>query len=347
MTAAASSSRSETRPQEQAKPGRLVFTGKQQVTFEAFDPGQPGPGQVRTRAICSLMSTGTENIVLNRLFEPGSHWDRWVKYPFHPGYSMIGAVETVGAGVTGLKVGDIVAMRYPHASHRVLAASECVVVPPTLDPRLAAWFALGKITFMGARAAEYQIGDVVVIIGAGPIGQMSVRWAAALGCQRIIVVDQVESRLALARAGGATTTIAKPIGEAREAIIAANRGEQPCVVIDGTGNQEVFVHALGLVARKGTVVILGDTGSPSQQRLTSDVITRGVRIVGAHDCLEDAQWNTSTITEYFFVLAASGRFPLAGMNSHSFPGAEGMKAYELANTRRGETMGIIFDWAGG
>ncbi len=342
MTTAASS-RTETQP----KAGGLVFTGKQQVSFEHVEPGQPGPGQVRTRAICSLMSTGTENIVFNRLFEAGSHWDRWVKYPFHPGYSMIGAVEALGAGVTGLKVGDTVAIRYPHRSHQILDAAECALVPATLDPRLAAWFALGKITFMGARAAEYQIGDVVVIIGAGPIGQMSVRWAAALGCQRIIVVDQMESRLALARAGGATATIAKPIGEAREAIIAANRGLEPRVVIDGTGNEQVFVHALKLVARKGTVVILGDTGTPSQQRLTSDVISRGVHIVGAHDGLNDEQWNDRTIAEYFFVLAASGRFPLAGMNKHSFAGADGAKAYELANTRRGETMGIVFAWSAG
>ncbi len=339
MTAATSSS-----PNPRPQPGRLVFTAKQQVSFEAIEPGQPAAGQVRARTICSLMSTGTENIVFNRLFEAGSHWDRWVKYPFHPGYSTIATVEALGAEVTGLKVGDTVAIRKPHGSHHVLNADECVVVPPSLDPRLASWFALGKITFMGARAAEYQIGDEVVIIGAGPIGQMSVRWAAALGCQRIIVVDQVESRLALARAGGATTTIAKPIGEARDAIIAANRGQQPRVVIDGTGNEHVFAHALTLVARKGTVVILGDTGSPSQQRLSSDVITRGVRIVGAHDGLDDAQWNGTTITEYFLGLAASGRFPLAGMNSHTFKGADGAKAYELANTRRGETMGIIFDW---
>ena len=51
----------------------------------------------------SLMSTGTENIVFNRLFDPGTHWDEWVKYPFYPGYTAVGTVESTGADVTGLK----------------------------------------------------------------------------------------------------------------------------------------------------------------------------------------------------------------------------------------------------
>src|SRR3954471_6640417 len=99
---------------------RLVFPGARQVALESWTPPEPGPGQVRLRARWSLMSTGTEGIVFNRRFDPGTHWDQWVKYPFMPGYALVGEVERLGADVRGLAVGDVVATRHPHASHAVV-----------------------------------------------------------------------------------------------------------------------------------------------------------------------------------------------------------------------------------
>ena len=49
---------------------RIVFTGKNQVELERWSPEDPGPGEVRVRARWSLMSTGTETIVLHRRFLP-------------------------------------------------------------------------------------------------------------------------------------------------------------------------------------------------------------------------------------------------------------------------------------
>ena len=215
---------------------RLVFTGKQEVSIESFDPGKPGKGQVSIRTHLSLMSTGTENIVFNRLFDPGTHWDNWVKYPFYPGYSSVGVVEEIGEGVEHLRRGQRVAYREAHRSHAVKNAAECCPIPDGVPFEQAVWFALAKITFHGARAAAYTMGDNVLVAGAGPIGQMSIRWARAAGCVRIIVVDTADHRLPLAVAGGATCPVNLPIGEAREAILADGGGKLPRVVIDSTGN---------------------------------------------------------------------------------------------------------------
>jgi 2-desacetyl-2-hydroxyethyl bacteriochlorophyllide A dehydrogenase len=324
---------------------RVVFTGKQQVQLENFDVGEAGPGEVRVRMALSLMSTGTENIVFNRLFDPGTHWDNWVKYPFYPGYSAVGTVEAVGPDVKTLKVGDRVATRNSHASHSIRKETDCHLIPAEISFAEAVWFALAKITFQGARAADYKMGDSVLIIGAGPIGQMSVRWARAAGAQSIIVVDSIAGRLELASIGGATATISQPIAEAKEAVLQANRGELPRVVIDSTGAAPVFSAALGLAARYGTVVILGDTGTPSGQKLTGDVITRGLRIVGAHDGHNTEQWNDGTIVPLFFSLAKTGRFSLAKLNSHTFRPEDCAEAYGVANRDRASTMGIIFAWS--
>ncbi len=228
----------------------------------------------------------------------------------------------------------------------MVAADHCHPIPDNVPFEQAAWFALGKITFHGALAADYALGDSVLIIGAGPIGQMSIRWARAAGAAAIIVGDTASSRLPLAKAGGATALVEKPITEAREAVLAANGGKQPRVVIDSTGNATVFAGALALAARFGRVVVLGDTGAPAQQQLTSDVITRGLTIVGAHDGHETERWNIQSIVDYFFVLVSSGRFPLADLTSHVFSPHDCAEAYATANRDRASTMGLIFDWSG-
>lgn len=321
---------------------RLAFTGKQQVQLEEFDVPELQEGEVLVRIEYSLMSIGTENIVFNRLFDPGTHWDNWVKYPFLPGYCAVGTV--LASRGQALGSGDRVTVRCGHGSLAVAEEAKCVRIPDGVAFENAHWFALAKIAFHGALAAEYRLGDSVLIIGAGPIGQMSVRWARAAGAASVIVVDSASERLGMAVAGGATAAIAKPIGEAKADILAANGNALPRVVIDSTGNSAVFAAALGLADRLGRVVVLGDTGRPAEQQLTSDVINRGLTVVGAHDCVETAQWHNATITKYFLDLAASGRFALDGLNTHFFAPADCAKAYETANTERSKTMGIVFDW---
>ena len=326
---------------------RLVFTGKQEVQLDCFELAAPKEGEVRIRTHLSLMSTGTENIVFNRLFDPGTHWDGWVKYPFYPGYCTVGTVEAVGAvgaAVEALNVGDRVAFRSGHCSHAVLSASECYKIPAGLPFENALWFALAKIAYHGAKAAAYQLGDTVLVIGAGPIGQMSIRWASAAAAASITVADAMPSRLALAQAGGASTVISGPIEDAREQVLAANGGKLPRVVVDSTGNEAVFSTAQALTASFGKIVLIGDTGRPCQQHLTPETLTRGLTITGVHDGHNTDEWNNATITQLFFTLAASGRFPLEGLNTHRFKPEQCVEAYATVNRDRASTMGVVFAW---
>ncbi|MGH7146108.1 MAG: zinc-dependent alcohol dehydrogenase [Planctomycetota bacterium] len=329
-------------------PQRIVFTGERQVQLEDFKlPSEPlKDTDVRVRALGSLLSTGTETIVFARRFEANTGWDRWVKYPFYPGYSMIGEVEAVGAQVKNLKVGDRVGLREPHASHHIAPADRCVPVPKSLDLKQAVWFALAKICFMGARAAEYKLGDSVLIVGAGPIGQMSLRWARAAGAETVTVLDRIEQRLALARQGGATNTFVKPVGEALEDVKAAGHGELPRVVMDTTGAAPVFAQALSCVRKFGTLLVMGDTGTPSQQHLTHEVMLNGLTIRAAHDGHEDAQWNLQTISRLFFSLVESGRFNLENLTTHTFKPTDCKELYAHACDRRDDTMGMMIDWRG-
>ena len=333
-----------TSPSAPVKGQRFVFPGKQKVELESYELPKLADDEVRVRIAYSLMSTGTENIVFNRLFEPGSHFDNWVKYPFYPGYTGAGVVEEIGKDVTQLKVGDRVTLRSRHSSHAVAKGVDCYKIPDSIPFEQAAWFGLVKITFHGARRAEYKIGDSVMVIGAGPIGQMTIRWAHALGAASIIAVDGFPKRLELAKAGGATATIGKPIEQAKEEIIAAGKGSAPRVVIDSTGNAAVLTAALGIVANFGSVILMGDTGFPQDQHLTKDVLTRGLSIIGVHDSHNTPEWHEKTVSELFFNYIASGRFNMEGLATHFFKPEQCMEAYTVANRDRASTMGILFDW---
>jgi 2-desacetyl-2-hydroxyethyl bacteriochlorophyllide A dehydrogenase len=323
----------------------IVFHGKQQVALETKPRPEPAAGQVLIKAHKSLMSTGTENIVFNRLFDEGTHWDRWVKYPFHPGYALAGDVVAIGEGVSKVKVGDRVAVRAGHGSYALVAEAACYAIPDGLAYEEAVWFALAKIAFVGAKAAAYRLGDKALIIGAGPIGQMSLRWAKASGVETVVMVDPLAEREAVSLSGGAAAYIRSGLEAAEEEIKNASRGEVPGIVIDSTGNAAVFAAALKLAPRFGRVVILGDTGSPGKQVLTGDVIIKGLTITGAHDGHQIPGFGEADITRLFFELVTSGRFSLAGLNTHTFAPDACVEAYATANRDRAKTMGILFDWA--
>ena len=74
----------------------IVFTGVNQVEVRPEPMHEPGPDEVLAEGGKTLISTGTKSICLGRLFELGTHWDKWVQYPFAPGYSLVGRVVAVG-----------------------------------------------------------------------------------------------------------------------------------------------------------------------------------------------------------------------------------------------------------
>lgn len=323
-------------------PHRLVFPARQKVELEPFTMTEPAAGQVLIQAEVTLLSTGTETIVYNRKFDSGTHWDRWVQYPFYPGYAAAGRVVAAGAGVTRVAAGDRVIWRGGHASHAMVNAEAVFPVPPEVALTDAVWFALAKIAGHGVRAARIALGETVAIVGAGPIGQMALRWALLAGAGRVVCVDVAEPRLRLAATAGAE--VVNATADIAGAVVANVLGAAPQVVIDSTGNAAVLHAILGWVATEGRVVLLGDTGSPGSQTLTGDVVTRGLTLVGAHDSRDSSQWNNAVAAGCFLEAVRTRRFPLDGMNTHRFAPRDGLRAYELATNDRVTTMGLLIDW---
>ena len=331
----------------------VVFTAPKTVALVAEEIPPATPRSILVRAEHSLVSTGTELICLGGEYEPGSHWDKWVKFPHKPGYNLVGIVEEAGAEVTEYSVGDRVALR---ANHKEWTRWNCVLadrglkVPDEIAPDAAAWFGMACIAQIGVRRAAHALGDAVVIIGAGLLGQLVTQYLRLQGAREIIVIDTAPARLQLAKDHGATQTLNMKVGEARAAVYDLTGGLGADVVYDITGHVAVFAPALGLARRFGKLLLLGDAAQPAGQHLTPDVVTRGVQIVGAHDSMppkipsEHDRWTHSEMSRLFFSYLQRGQMRVADMVTHRFAPEDTPQAYAQLLADRSTALGVIFDW---
>lgn len=88
--------------------------------------------------------------------------------------------------------------------------------------------------YMAAENCNIRPGDVIAVWGCGPVGQFAIRSAFLLGAERVIAIDNIQSRLALAKAGGAET-IDYDSGDVEEKLRMMTAGRGPDACIDAVG----------------------------------------------------------------------------------------------------------------
>ncbi len=96
--------------------------------------------------------------------------------------------------------------------------------------------------YMAAENCDIQPGDTVAIWGCGPVGQFAIRSAFMFGAERVIAIDRVPERLAMAKAGGAEILNYEEI-EVGDALKEMTSGRGPDAVMDAVGME---AHGLGL-----------------------------------------------------------------------------------------------------
>src|SRR5262249_44003512 len=122
------------------------------------------------------------------------------------GYSCAGRVVELGENVQSFSVGDRVACAGAgfanHAEMNSVPAPLCVHIPEGVADESAAFVTLGAIALQGVRTAQAQLGETVVVLGLGLIGQLAAQILRAAGCQ-VLAIDLEPDKVELARRLGA------------------------------------------------------------------------------------------------------------------------------------------------
>jgi len=172
------------------------------------------------------------------------------------------------------------------AEASVVPAAAAIPVPDGTDPATAALIGCCVTTGVGAvlKTAQVSAGSSVAVIGLGGVGLSCVMGAVIAGASRIVAVDRVPAKLAVAREVGATDTIEAGDDPARtaEALRDLTDGG-PDFVFEAIGRTDTVELAIAALPLGGTAVLVGMT--PLGQRAAFEVyplVDGSRRILGSN-----------------------------------------------------------------
>lgn len=321
---------------------RVEFVDTEIAYLEPFEFLGPGPGEVLVNTRCTLVSTGTERAVLCGL--PGVPRGM---FPFPPGYSATGIVQRVGAGVKGVRLGDRVAGRLPHASCGNMSSVSLFTVPDGVNDEQACFIELGIITLQGIRRARIAPGDRVAVVGQGLIGQIANRLARVCGAASVAGVASSRSRSAAALRDG---SVDRFIALAERPDL---RGLAADVVIEAVGTPGAVLTAIECARDGGRVILLGSArGLGRNIDLHAAAQSRGITLVGAHiSVLPDRDVSPGRYTydeegRLFLELLRSGRLEVADLITWRAQPSECNAVYEAVARGGDHHVAVMFDWRG-
>jgi polar amino acid transport system substrate-binding protein len=279
------------------------------------------------------------------------------------GYSAAGIVTAVAEDVSEFQVGDRVACAgVGFASHaEVLSVPKnlCVHLPEQMSFEEGAYGTLGAIALQGVRLAEPTLGESVVVIGLGLVGQLTVQLLKANGC-RVFGLDLDPARVALAIELGADRAVVS--GDATEKEITAwtrGRGADAVLITAATESNHLIELAAKISRLKGRVIVVGMTGLDIPR---APFFSRELKLIismsygpgrydpdyeeKGHDYpLAYVRWTENRNIESFLELIAGKRVNVDRLTTHRFRIEEAERAYQLISGDSTEPyLGVLLNY---
>jgi predicted dehydrogenase/threonine dehydrogenase-like Zn-dependent dehydrogenase len=359
------------------------------VTLVEVPAPVPEPTEVLVRTLCSVISPGTERAVTalaqSGLIAKARARPDLVRQVVRKaraegitaarqavagrlasdvplGYSAAGLVIEVGAAVTGVRPGQLVATggagKANHAELQAVPGLLCAPVPSGVSAQDAAFTTIASIALHALRLAEAGPGSKVVVVGLGLIGQLAARLAMAAGCD-VAGIDPAPGPrdvatqagvLALDERGQQTTeqVVAWSRGRGADAVLVCAAGPSPAAVM----------RVPGRCRDRAPVVIVGDVGlqlsrTPFYERELSLRFARSYG-PGRYDPSYEAwgvdypagliRWSEGRNFEAVLDLLAAGRLSVADLVTHAFDLGDAEKAYRLIEDGSQPYLAIRLDY---
>ncbi|MDD9908183.1 MAG: alcohol dehydrogenase catalytic domain-containing protein [Ahrensia sp.] len=221
------------------------------------------------------------------------------KLPLIPGHEFTGTVAEVGRDVTDLTIGQPVVidtnigcgrcywcrrneiLNCPQmeqfgitinggfADYISVPAHLVILAPSHVDAQVLALTEPLACVVRAARKAKVTFAQSVVVLGAGPIGNLHVQLLRTIGAAPIIVADISQERAAMARRCGADVAVSD-IGNLRDAVLEHTDGRGADIVIESVGKRDLYALAQTLIRKGGHIAVFGLTGP--QEFLEVDIL---------------------------------------------------------------------------
>lgn len=246
-----------------------------------------GPGQLLVRTRCSLVSLGTERMlvefgranflakvrqqpervqqVLHKMKAEGvlptlEAVFRKLGQPLPLGYCNAGEVAGIGEGVEGFSLGDRVASNGGHAEYVCVPETLAAKIPDGVSDEDAAFTVVGAIALQSIRLAELELGETVVVIGLGLVGQLTAQLAAATGC-RVVGVDIDPVKLEFAKPYLAATVNSGESDPVKAVMgLTAGLGADAVLVAASAKTDSIMSQAAQMSRQRGRLILLGVVG---------------------------------------------------------------------------------------
>ncbi len=263
-----------------------------ELSLETVPPPALQPRGVRVRTAASLISAGTEKMlidlaqkslvgkaqarpdlvrqVLNKVKKEGllntyRNVQAKMEKPMPLGYSAAGVVEGVGEEVDGLRAGDRVAIAGAgyanHAEVNYVPKNLVALIPEGVSFEEASYTTVASIALQGVRLARPELGDNVVVVGLGLIGLITVQLLRANGC-RVLGIDLDPAKVELGRALGMDEGVVSSQEDPVKAVerFTRGRGADHTLITAATKSSGPIELAGEITRRKGQVVAVGAVG---------------------------------------------------------------------------------------
>ncbi|MBN9247218.1 MAG: NADPH:quinone oxidoreductase family protein [Hyphomicrobium sp.] len=251
--------------------------GANGLVVETVTEPSAGPGQVLVRVAAVGLNFADTLITRGKYqFKPD--------LPFSPGAEVAGVVESVGAGVVDITLGDAVMayVSWGGAAEKIAVDAEKLIpIPGDVSLTIAAGLSVTYGTAMHGLADRGRLkpGETVVVTGAaGGAGQAAVEIAKLMGA-RVIAVVSSEEKGAIAKAAGADELIFFPGSDLKAEVRALTNGDGADVVYDCIGGEaaEPLVRALNW---QGRFLVVGFAAGEIPKIPINLLLLRGAEMAG-------------------------------------------------------------------
>ena len=282
--------------------------------------------------------------------------------PVALGYSASGIVDEVGPGVEGLTKGDRVACAGQgfagHAEAISVPLNLCVKVPDDTDLESAAFVALGAIALEAVRTARVAVGENVVVIGLGLLGQLAIQIVRAAGCHGIgMDIDPAKTEAASqhgAEDGAADYPTLAEICRQRT----GGQGADAAIIFAATESNEPLEWAAELCRERGRVVVVGRVNMDVPRKSFYDkglelVVSRawgpGIYDQEYADRSSDypygySRWTAKRNMAEFLNLLSTGAVKTDYLITHRFSIDRAVEAYELLIAGKEQFTGVLLTY---